>query len=53
MQKLCDEHGTDIRRGVVGVHRDQGIVERFNCTLVERLFGYQYYRELAEPGTRK
>ena len=52
MQKLCDKHGTVIRRGIVGVHGDQGIVERFNHTLAERLLGYQYHPELAEPGTR-
>ena len=39
VQKLCDKHGTVIRRGVVGVHRDQDIIERFNRTLAERLFG--------------
>ena len=26
-------------------------MERFNRTLAERLFDYQYHRELAEPGT--
>ena len=31
-----------IRRGNVNVHRDQGIVERFNQTLGERLFTFQY-----------
>ena len=50
VKKLCDKHGTIIRCGLVGVHRDQGIVECFNRTLAERLFGYQYHRELAEPG---
>ena len=29
-----------MRRGNVNVHRDQGIVERFNCVLGERLFSY-------------
>ena len=31
-----------IRRGNVNVHRDQGIVERFNQTSGERLFAFQY-----------
>ncbi len=34
------------------MHRGQGIVERFNRTLAERLFGYQYPQELSNPGTR-
>ena len=38
VQKLCDKHGTVLSRGVVGVHRDQGVVERFNVPLAERLF---------------
>ena len=52
MQIACDKNGVTIRRDKVGVHRVQGIVERFNQTLAERLFGYQYHHELAEPGTR-
>lgn len=43
---LLNKHGVQIRRGVVGVHRNQAIVERFNRTLAERLFGHQYYKEL-------
>ncbi len=29
------------------MHRDQAIVERFNRTLAERLFGYQYAKEIS------
>ena len=36
-----------IRRGIVGLHRQQAIVERFNRTLAERLFGHQYYKEIS------
>ena len=39
-------HGVRIRRGNVNVHRDQGIVERFNRTLSERLFSFQYSQEM-------
>ena len=35
-----------IRRGNVNVHRDQGIVERFNRSLSERLFSFQYSQEM-------
>ena len=49
--KLLNGHGTEIRRGRVEIHRDQGIVERFNRTLAERLFGHQYAQEfLMKPG---
>ena len=33
------------------VHRDQGIVERFNRTLAERLFGHQYAQEMLVHST--
>ena len=37
---------TAIRRGRVEIHRDQAIVQRFNRTLAERLFGHQYAVEM-------
>ena len=40
------KHETGIRRGNVNVHRDQGIVERFNRTLGERLISFQYSQEM-------
>jgi hypothetical protein len=43
---LLAKHETLIHRGRVEIHRDQGIVERFNRTLAERLFGYQYAQEM-------
>ena len=38
-----------IRRGRTEIHRDQAIVERFNHTLAERLFGHQYAMEMLLP----
>ena len=38
--KAMENHKRAIRRGRVDIHRDQAIVERFNQTLAERLFGY-------------
>ena len=40
--KEMEKHKTYIRRGRTEIHRDQAIVERFNRTLAERLFGHQY-----------
>ena len=51
-KKLLDKHGVKTRLGKVNVHKDQSIVERFNRTLAERLFGYQYAQELKLPTTR-
>ena len=44
--KVMQNHNTAIRRGRTEIHRDQAIVERFNRTLAERLFGYQYAVEM-------
>ena len=44
--KEMSKHETRIRRGNPNVHRDQGIVERFNRTLGERLFSFQYSQEM-------
>ena len=47
--KEMEKHKTYIRRGRTEIHRDQAIVERFNCTLAERLFGHQYVVEMLLP----
>ena len=47
--KEMEKHKTYIRRGRVDIHRDQAIVERFNRTLAERLFGHQYAVEMRLP----
>ena len=50
--KTANEHHVTIRRGRPNIHRDQAIVERFNRTLAERLFGYQYAVEMNMPSGR-
>ena len=50
--QLMEKHKANIRRGRKEIHRDQAIVERFNRTLAERLFGYQYAKELENPHKR-
>jgi hypothetical protein len=55
VSQLLAKHNVVVRRGAPGeegAHRGQSIVERFNRTLAERLFGHQYAQELADPSTR-
>ena len=44
--KIMENNKTAIRRGRTEIHREQAIVERFNRTLAERLFGHQYAVEI-------
>ena len=46
--KLMEKHDVIIQRGDPSQHRSQGIVERFNRTLADRLFTYQYHKELED-----
>ena len=46
--KLMGKHDVMIQRGDPNQHRSQGIVERFNRTLADRLFSYQYHKELED-----
>jgi len=43
------KHKTYIQYGHINIHRDQAIVERFNRTLAERLFGHHYAVEMLLP----
>ena len=47
--KLMEKHDVIIQCGDPSQHRSQGIVERFNRTLADRLFRYQYHKELEDP----
>ena len=47
--KLMEKHDVMIQRGDPNQHRSQGIVERFNRMLADRLFSYQYHKELVDP----
>ena len=47
--KLMEKHDVIIQRGDPSQHRSQGIVEKFNRTLADRLFSYQYHREFEDP----
>ena len=46
VNKIMEKHKVIIRRGQPGQHRAQAVVERFNRTLAERLFGHQYAQEI-------
>ena len=47
--KLMEKHDVIIQRGDPSQHQSQKIVERFNRTLADRLFSYQYHKELEDP----
>ena len=44
-----EKHDAKIQQGDPSQHRSQGIVERFNRTLADRRFCYQYHKELEDP----
>ena len=47
--KLMENHNVIIQRRDPNQHRSQGIVEWFNQTLANRIFSYQYHKELEDP----
>ena len=49
VSQLLAKHGVEVRRGLDDIHRDHGVVERWNRTLAERLFGHQYAQEMRLP----
>ena len=49
LTKLMEKHDVMIQRGNPSQHRSQGIIERYNRTLADRLFSYQYHKELEDP----
>ena len=49
VMKLMEKLDVMIQHGDQSQHRLQGIIERFNRTLVDRLFSYQYHKELEDP----
>ena len=46
--KSMEKHDVMMQCGDLSEHRSQGIVERFNRTLADRLFTYQYHKELED-----
>ena len=52
--KLMKKHNVIMqqRRPSVNIE-SQGIVERFNRTLADRLFSYQYHKEFEEPSQKQ
>ena len=49
MTKLMEKHDVIIQHGDPSQHHSQGIVEKFDRTLADRLFSYQYHKELEDP----
>ena len=53
VSQLLAKHSVQVRRGRVDIHRDQSVVERWNRTLAERLFGHQYAQEMRLPSGQR
>ena len=53
VSQLLAKLSVQVRRGRVDIHRDQRIVERWNRTLAERLFGHQYAQEMRLPSSQR
>ena len=49
VSQLLAKHSVQVRHGRVDIHRDQGVVERWDRTLAEHLFGHQYAQEMRLP----
>ena len=49
VSQLLAKHSVQVWRSRVDIHWDQGIVERWNRTLAEWLFGHQYAQEMRLP----
>ena len=47
--KLMEKHDVMIQHEDPSQHRCQRIMERFNRTLADSLFSYQYHKELEDP----
>ena len=47
--KLMEKHDVMTQRVDPSQHHSQGIMERFNRTLADRLFSYQYHKESEDP----
>ena len=53
VSQLLANHRVEVRRGRLDIHRDQGVVERWNRTLAERLFRHQYAQEMRLPSGQR
>ena len=53
VSQLLAKHSVQVRRGRVDIHRDQGVVKRWNRTLAVRLFEHQYAQEMRLPSGQR
>ena len=53
VNQLLSKHDVEVKRVRVDIYRDQAIVERFNRTLAERLFGHQHRVEMRLPDNKR
>ena len=51
--QLLAKHSVSVRHGEREAHRGQAIVEWFNCTIAQQLFGHQYGQILRLPAGQR